>query len=229
MALRFCSPAGLILFVAFVLSFLVSISVPYIQVFDDVRVKFNAGGVSGASRAIDQFRLGIWGYCSHEISSGDWICTRTGVGYAVGFSNASGQTEYVRASWTRGLVVQPIATGVTFIAFLLSFSSSLGLLLVASLLSFFASLVTLIFLAINIALYLYTRSKVNDFGIDQNTDFGPAFWMSIVTFVLTLISGLIVCFNRNRESRVRRADSHAATTGYGRPTGWRRFVPGRKY
>jgi len=45
---------------------------------------------------------------------------------------------------------------------------------VASLLSFMGTLVTIIWMAIDIALFLDVRNKAKKLGVSQNTDFGPA-------------------------------------------------------
>ena len=48
--------------------------------------------------------------------------------------------------------------------------------------SFLAAVVTLVVIAINIALYVYQRGKMNNFGVDENTDFGPALVISFLDF-----------------------------------------------
>ena len=57
--------------------------------------------------------------------------------------------------------MRPVAAGVTFIALLFSLSSHVTLALVASLLSFIAALLTLIALAIDIALYVIVRDRAH--------------------------------------------------------------------
>jgi len=233
--MRRWSPGTGLLFVAFVLSFLISISVPYIVDFDVVRIKFATGATAstagGTFQALDQLRLGIWGYCAHDNS---YLCEHTGLAYSLGMVGQNGASETIKPSWTRGLVMAPVATGFIFLALVLSFSEHLGTLLIASLLSFMGALVIVIFMAINIALYVYVHNKAKHLGVSENTDFGPAFWMALVTLLLTLFAGLIVCFFRRRERNALRADNYVAdtsgagTTGYGRSAGrWGRF--GRKY
>lgn len=60
--------------------------------------------------------------------------------------------------------------------------------------------------------------------------------MSLAVLILTLLAGFLVCIGRRRERNAVRADNYVAnsnaagTTGYGqRRTGFRRFLPGRKY
>lgn len=54
-----------------------------------------------------------------------------------------------------------IATGVTFIAMLLSFSQHVTVTLISSLTAFFAAFLTLIAFAVDIALYAYLKHQVN--------------------------------------------------------------------
>jgi len=239
--MRRCAPAVPILFCALVLSFLVSISVPYIIDFDAVRVIFGGTGATSTSSggpvgAVNQIRLGIWGYCSRGVANGKTDCVHNGLAYSILVDGANGVSETIKPSWTRGLVMSPVATGFIFLAFVLSFSEHLGLLLIASLLSFMGALCTIIWMAIDIALFLYVRNKVKKLGVTQNTNFGDGFWMSLAVLILTLVAGLLVCLGRRRERTNLRADNYVAnsnanaTTGYGeRRTGFRRFLPGKKY
>jgi len=234
-----CLPGAFILFLALALIFLVSISVPYVVDFDVVRVLFSgsgAGGSTDVATTINQLRLGIWGYCARSVSNGSEECIHSGLAYLVELKGTNGATESVQKSWTRGLVMSPVATGFIFLAFVASFSAHLTVLLVASLLSFMGALVTVIFMAINIALYLDVKHKMEHLGVSENTNFGPGFWMSLAVLVLTLIAGFLVCFGRNRERNVRHADNYIANsnkpapTAYGQPrTGFRRFLPARRY
>jgi hypothetical protein len=129
-------------------------------------------------------------------TSGDWSCTSTGYAYT---TNVGGQI--VAKSWTRGLVIHPIATAIILIAWLLSFSDHLTVMLMSSLFSFLGALFTLIVFAIDIALFANIRAKMDNIGGKVNP--GPAFWMTLVVLVLTNVAGCVVCFGRRR----RRTDS----------------------
>lgn len=89
------------------------------------------------------------------------------------------------ASWTRGLIIHPIATIVIFLAFLLSFSTHLTVLLVASLFSFLGALFTLIVFAIDIALFVRVKAQMHDIG--GSTKPGPAFWMTLVVCIIFIV------------------------------------------
>jgi hypothetical protein len=192
MARHHLIPGAVLLGICFILSLLVSISVPYVRAFDIVRTTFGtAGGVGTDNDHAVAFRWGIWGDCAQLAQSGDWSCTSTGYAYDTVIGG-----QDVGKSWTRGLVIHPIATAVILIAWCLSFSTHLTVTLVASLVSFLGALFTLIVFAIDIALFVRVKAKMNNIG--GHTTPGPAFWMTLVTLVLLTIAGCIVCFGRRR-------------------------------
>jgi len=194
MARHHLIPGATILSIAFILSLLVSISLPYVRAFDIVRVTFGTGTVGADDAHIDQFRWGIWGRCFQLAGSGSWDCLTAGHAYS---SEVGGQT--IGSSWTRGLVIHPIATAVILVALLLSFSTHLTVTLVASLMCFLGAVLTLIAFSIDIALFAYVKSKMNNIpDVQENTQPGPAFWMTLVVLILTSVAGCTVCFCRRR-------------------------------
>jgi chromate transport protein ChrA len=136
---------------------------------------------------------------------------KSNLAYNLEIANAAGtQTAKVSASWTRGLAAHPLAAAVTLVAFAFAFSTHVILTLVASLLSFLAALVTLVAFAIDIALFARVRHEMKGLGVDTNTNTAPAFWMTLVAFVLLLLAGCTVCFGR-RKSRL--GDAKTTTPG----------------
>jgi hypothetical protein len=95
-------------------------------------------------------------------------------------------------------VIHPIATAIILIAWLLSFSDHLTVMLMSSLFSFLGALFTLIVFAIDIALFANIRAKMDNIGGKVNP--GPAFWMTLVVLVLTNVAGCVVCFGRRRKT-----------------------------
>ncbi|KZO92647.1 pali-domain-containing protein, partial [Calocera viscosa TUFC12733] len=198
----FCIPGIIILLFALVLSILVTISLPTIHPFDIARVDFNdgLGTISNApSNVAGEFRFGIWGYCYQTATTSGFDCIHTGHGYSVVFSNQAGGTETIGASWTRGLAVHAVACVVVGIAFLMSFSEHVTVTLIASLVSFLAALLTLIAFACDIALFAWVKHQMSNLNISESTYPGPAFWMTLVTFILLLLAGCTVCFGHRRE------------------------------
>ncbi|KAF9546456.1 pali-domain-containing protein [Agrocybe pediades] len=202
MSRAFCIPGIVFLAIALILSFLVSISLPFLPALDIVRTHFgstSAGGQQG--RDIGQLRLGVWSACVYDAADGSRTCLPSHHGYSIPISSTTsgGASSTIKSSWTRGLAVHPVATGVTFVAFLLSFSTHLTVTLLASIVSFLAAALTLIAFAIDIALFVLVRNAMNKLDIGANTDTAPGFWMTFVTLILLLLAGCTVCFGRRRD------------------------------
>ncbi|CDO69953.1 hypothetical protein BN946_scf184836.g27 [Trametes cinnabarina] len=195
-------PGVIFLLCAFVLLFLVSISLPYLTALDIARVKFKSGSpsVGQDSNAIHELRFGTWANCWYE-NDNVRACSPADNAYTTTIYNG-GRQDFVTigASWTRGLAVHPVATGVTFIALLLSLSTHVTFTLLASLTAFLAALLTLIAFAIDIALYAWVKHQVGKLdGVGSNTDTAPGFWLTFVSFLLLCFAGCTVCFGRRRD------------------------------
>jgi hypothetical protein len=198
MARAFCIPGLFFLFAAFVLSFLVSISLPYLPAMDIARVHFGSGA-SSASEGVIEGRFGIWALCDY-LKGGEKVCSATSHGYSASYYTQNGITVVIGSSWTRGLAVHPVATAVTFVALLLAFSTHITVTLVSSLVSFLAALLTMIAFAIDIALFVYIRHQTDKLtGTGARTNPAPGFWMTFVTLLLLLLGGCTVCFGRRRD------------------------------
>jgi hypothetical protein len=66
------------------------------------------------------------------------------------------------------------ATGVTFIALILSLSTHITVTLLASIMSFLAALITLIAFAIDIALYAFVKHEMKKLtNVESNTNTAP--------------------------------------------------------
>jgi len=196
----FCIPGIVILFIAFVLSFLVAISLPFLPALDFVRIQVPDGFRAQGGEGIKQFRFGIWAPCFYDVHD-TRSCFKAGVGYIVSLQNSNKDAGIIiGASWTRGLAIHPVATVVTFAAFAMSFSSHLTVTLLASITSFLAAFITLLAFAVDIALYAYVKHQVKKLpNTTIETVTAPAFWLTFVTFILLLIAGCIVCFGRRKD------------------------------
>jgi len=220
MARAFCIPGIIFLLCAFVLSFLVSVSLPYLPALDITRVHFGPSvTVSGSSDSITESRLGIWAHCEYTRND-ERICSSTGHAYSIGYHTNDNDNVIIGPSWTRGLAVHPVATVVIFFAFVLSFSTHTTVTLVSSLMSFLAALIVLIAFAIDIALFAYLKHQTDKLNVGTQTVTAPGFWMTFATLLLLLLAGCTVCFGRRRD-RMAGASSYT-TTSAKRPF-WRRF------
>lgn len=175
-------------------------------------------------------------FCYETTKSSDTICDKTGHAYSL-MVTSSGSSVTIGSSWTRGLAVHPVgtysltlyclvlpiwipqsATGVTFVALILSLSTHITLTLLASIVSFLAALITLIAFAIDIALFAFVKHEMNKLtNVDSNTNTAPGqsyqiianngadvilisgFWLTFVSFILLLLAGCTVCFGRRRD------------------------------
>ncbi|KAJ7127691.1 hypothetical protein C8R44DRAFT_979350 [Mycena epipterygia] len=199
MARAFYLSGTAFLFVALVLSFLASISLPYLPAIDFARVKFESGLFSG-SDTLSQVRWGIWGPCVYD-GNDKRTCVHTGHGYAIPLRTLEGQEVVIGASWDRGLAIHPVATGVIAIAFGFAVSKYEHGPLVASLTSFFAAFMLLIAFAIDIALFAEVHHQVGKLdNVRANVNAGTAFWMTLVSLIFVLLAGCTVCFGRRKES-----------------------------
>ncbi|KAJ7266531.1 hypothetical protein C8J57DRAFT_1328094 [Mycena rebaudengoi] len=188
------------LFVAFALSFLSSISLPSLPALDFVRVNFDSSLFFG-SAALTQVRWGIWGACAYTID-GEKECRHLGHGYEVILETSDGRQRVdIGGSWTRGLAIHPVATGIIAIAFGFAASKYEHGPLVASLTSFFAALMLLIAFAVDIALYAFVHHEVGKLeNVRADVNAGAAFWMTLVSLILVLMAACSVCFGRRKES-----------------------------
>jgi len=206
MARSFCIPGIILLFIAFVLMLFATISLPYVHEFDIVRANFpnpNLTPPTGGPPA-DQVRFGIWAFCIEDAVSEAVSCGPADHGYSFNFlvntGSGSPTTESLGASYTKGLIITPIATAIIFVAFLLSFSEHLTVTLISSLLSFLSALITLIAFAVDIAVLARLR-HILDGVPNSSVDTAPAFWFTFVAFILLLLAGCTVCCGRRTELR----------------------------
>ncbi|TFK24860.1 hypothetical protein FA15DRAFT_669063 [Coprinopsis marcescibilis] len=193
-------PGVVALLLALVASFLASISLPYLTSLDVTRVDYVPGTVDILGGESNNLRFGIWTACSY--SENERTCLRNGIAYVITVTTEDGaRSVEIGAAWTRGLVLQPVATAATLIALCLSLASNLFVQLLASLLAFFAALVHLISFAIQIALFAYVKNKMDDLEVDARTRPGAGFWLVFASLILTLLAGCTVCFGRRSEKR----------------------------
>jgi len=190
-----------LLFCAFLLSLIVSVSLPALPLLDIVRCHFTGDApprVSTDTESIKEIRFGIWAYCIYDSQSGHRTCINPGHGYTVQLESTSDAIT-IGAGATRGLVVHSAAAGATFIALLLSLSSRVTLAMFASFLSFIAALLTLIAIAIDITLYTIVHNRVHNLdGVRVRSVVAPGVWITLASLVLLLMAGYTGWLGRRR-------------------------------
>ncbi|KIN96619.1 hypothetical protein M404DRAFT_16857 [Pisolithus tinctorius Marx 270] len=200
MGRAFCIPAVFFFFAAFVLLFIVSVSLPYLTAMDITRVHADGNTeLSAANDTISQLReliFAIRAYC-YDLTNGNRVCSTTGHGYSV-VVNSTSNSVTIGSSWTRGLAVHPVAAGVAFIALLLALSQHITVTLFASLVGFLAALLAFIAFIIDVALFAYVKDQMGNLGFGGNTITGPGFWLTFTSMILLVLGGCTVCFGRRR-------------------------------
>ncbi|KAF7296841.1 hypothetical protein MIND_00915400 [Mycena indigotica] len=198
--------------VALFLSLIGSISLPHLTALDYVRAKFATPILSGQD-TLSEIRLGIWGPCFYD-EHDHRLCFNVGHGYPVPLLTTTGQIEIISGSWTRGLAVHPVATGVIAIAFGFAFAKFESAPLISVLTSVLSALILLIAFAIDIALYAEMHHKVGELhGVKGNVDFGTAFWFTLVELILVLVAAVMVFMGR------RAGDSSESYPMFSSPSG----------
>jgi len=200
MSRAFCIPGVFFLFLAFVLSLLASISLPFLPALDVTRTHFSAGAVQAGQNGMSELRFGVWAPCYYD-QNGRRTCAQAAHGYKFSIANQDKSSNVtIGASWTRGLAIHPVATAVTFVALGMSISQSATVALFASLTSFLAAFLTLVAFACDIALFVYLKQQVNKVhGVTAKTTPSAGFWLTFVSFILLLLAGCTVCLGRRRD------------------------------
>ncbi|KAI9457398.1 hypothetical protein HD554DRAFT_2207207 [Boletus coccyginus] len=189
MSRAFCVPAIFFIFSAFVLLFIVSISLPYLTAMDITRVHTDGTVEVTGDQSMSQLRVRLHQSYCYTALNGDMVCSDTSNGYSLSIQNDANNSITIGSSWTTGLAVHPVACGVAFIALLLSFSQHITVTLIASLVSFLAATLTLIAFAIDIALYAYFKNQMDNLG----------FWLTFTSMLLLFLAGFTVCCGRRRD------------------------------
>ncbi|EJD38779.1 hypothetical protein AURDEDRAFT_172098 [Auricularia subglabra TFB-10046 SS5] len=184
------------LLVAFIASLLASVSLPLLPALEVVRAHFSGTIESiGKIRTIREDRFGVWAHCWYYVKDGDRECSKEGHDYVAVLTTPEGQ-KIVGRSWTRGLAVTPVATGVTFIALVLALIPGTKYALFGSMTAFLASFLMLLAFAIDIALLAKVKSAYHVPGSSINA--GAGFWLTFVSFIFLCVSGCTLLFGNRR-------------------------------
>ncbi|KAF8340613.1 uncharacterized protein EI90DRAFT_2088239 [Cantharellus anzutake] len=174
------------------------------RVFDIVRLVGERANGPAILEGHPTGRLGIWGHCVSETAFGSY-CVYTGLGYPFGIGTFTlfgddPEPQIITPSYTRGLVMHPIALAFCIITLGLSFWKHLAISLAASLLSNFTAILTAIALILDIRLYTRVRSRANNLtNVQNDTYLGPAFWMTLTQILFLVIAGFAIYLARHRD------------------------------
>jgi len=211
----FAALTPLLLFVAFILLLLVSLSVPIIKTVYLLHITVNVGSSLLHSGVNAGVKFGVWGYCtdSTETSvvgidhSSKGECSKAALGYTFDNSvsealHVSGLENTISRTLSAALVLHPIACALTFITLVVSLSmlrrgysgtasrvSSVVTLVIAS----FATTITIIVFLIDVIFVAIVRNKVKDKSHDLQINWGNAVWMTLGATIALLISSFGAC------------------------------------
>jgi len=191
-------------FAAFILLLLVSLSVPIIHSIRFLTANFSSGSLY----------LGNWGYCIKQ--AGGYSCSGRQLGYDIiaplgsVAGNTGNYSNVIRHGLTYALVLHPIAAGFAFAAFLLAVCATIVTHILGSIAAFFAFLISLIALAIDLGLFIYTRNHINDQSTGHPASLSNAIWMMVGATVALLIASLTICCGGLRDRRTRRSRAYDA-------------------
>jgi len=153
--------------------------------------------------------FGALGYCSG--SSGSNGCSPKHVGYDIaavvsavtGASYSSSSLKHL----TSALVLHPVATGLTFIAFFIALLAHRIGFIFASFIAALAWVVTAVLLIIDFAIFGSVKHHVNDLsnGVDGRATFGTGIWLVVAAFVILFFASFITCCGCFTERRHRKS------------------------
>ncbi|KII89211.1 hypothetical protein PLICRDRAFT_175431 [Plicaturopsis crispa FD-325 SS-3] len=207
-----------LIFVAFILLLLVSLSVPIIKSIFLFRLTSETSSSLLNSGASGSVKFGVWGYCTSAVdvtvagidhSTGS-TCTKAHLGYTFDQTVANVLRINDIENWiskvtTAALVLHPVACGLSFLAFLISLHMThrayRGVQTTSRLASFFtlafgllAALVTTVVFLIDVIFVAVVRNKVHDHTSGSlDLTWGNAVWMALGATVALWVSLLGAC------------------------------------
>ncbi|KAG6813750.1 hypothetical protein H0H92_007702 [Tricholoma furcatifolium] len=189
------------LFVAFLLFLLVALSTPIIKSIYILAVESTQTGQVQTVVAT-QLRFGVWGFCAYsELEQPSWFtnnpeCYGPQLGYNIpaNISDLAGVSPSIVDAVEQGLLVvlvlHPVAAGLAFLGFCISFFlASHAVAILSLIVAIVTAIVSTVVLAIDIALVVIVRDKILD-DIPYNLEilFGPATWLVLASTVCTWIA-----------------------------------------
>jgi len=202
----------ILLFAAFILLLLISLSVPIIKTIYlfQLSAHVSAGIVDSAVSGFVKF--GVWGYCIspvqvtvlgiHRNTAAE--CTKPSLGYtfdkAVGNAlHVSGFENLISRTTTAALVLHPVACSLTFLALLVSLfmlrRSSGTSRVFSALTTIFgglAALVTTVVFLIDVSLVAIVKNRID--SSDLTLNWGNAVWMALGATIAIWVSIAGACW-----------------------------------
>ncbi|SCV74743.1 BQ2448_7772 [Microbotryum intermedium] len=144
--------------------------------------------------------LGNWGWCRGD------VCSKAALGYRLdAFSSLNGisKIETLVRRFTRGLLLNPLACCLTFVAALLTLSPNLAVGMVAGFASALALFITCLALTFDVAFFLTIRIRLNQVSDDIHAQLSHATWLVVAAIVLQFIATVAIYWRRHVQTAVK--------------------------
>jgi len=220
-----------LLFAAFVLMLIASISSPVVN--DISMLKVTLANQTGHHNSSVTF--GSFGHCVLDVATthnhtGTDSCSNRTIGYSITktmatidsthFSNAASDTAN---SLTNVMILHPIGCFLAFVACCLALGAGFFGSLLASIVASVAWLVTIVVMATDFALFGIVKNHVNGDGSGSHAKFGVAMWCVLAAMVALFFGSFVVFFSCCSARRQRtRGEKFSAGKSYGSPPATRR-------
>ncbi|WWC67356.1 uncharacterized protein I206_101264 [Kwoniella pini CBS 10737] len=160
--------------------------------------------------------FGVFGYCTNVNGNGNHGCSSRQLGYDI--ASISGEVSsftYVNDNLehiTKALILHPIATGLTFISFIIAlFSDRLGFIF-AALIAFLAFLISLTAMIIDFVMFGIIKHEINNNTTTAEAKFENAIWLTLAAVIILFFSTFVVCFETFTNRRNQRSTTSTSTT-----------------
>jgi len=204
-----------LLFAATILFLITSISAPVVNDIGLLKVTLS----NGTRNAESAVTFGTFGHCVLNTKAGNDYCTPKKIGYdPTQIMGTIDDTSFNRASkdsteaLTRVMVLHPVVTGLSFIAFLVALGSGFCGSLFAAFIAAITFVVSLIVMACDFALFVIVRNHVNKDGSGSHAYFSTGIWTVLAGTIALFLAFFFVLFSCC-SSRMHK-QSHSKETGY---------------
>ncbi|ORY90620.1 hypothetical protein BCR35DRAFT_299161 [Leucosporidium creatinivorum] len=139
--------------------------------------------------------FGVFGYCQ-IISGADDVCSKASMSYSItdalniAYSNTFINLSINKATY--GLILHPISAGVTLLAFIIAALSHRFGFVFAAVIAAVAWLLTIVTLALDLAIFLPTRNKIIDAG--GSVSYGVGIYCTLAAAVVLFLGAICTFF-----------------------------------
>ncbi|SCZ97935.1 BZ3500_MvSof-1268-A1-R1_Chr3-3g06467 [Microbotryum saponariae] len=144
--------------------------------------------------------LGNWGWCRGD------VCSKPALGYridALSSVNGIGEIETLVRRFTSGLLLNPLACCLSFVAALLTLSPNLAVGMVAVFASALALFVTALALTFDVAFFLTIRIRLNRASDNVHAQLSHATWLVAAAIGLQFAATVAIYWMRHVQTALK--------------------------